>query len=101
MGIPIIAPETKKNDISFQFGECNETEASNLNQSCFIIVKRIFEINRKTVIKTDFFKKLSENRRIQINAQTLRVWFSSEMGELGVPDIFIDGLLKKMEVKFC
>ena len=36
------------------------------------------------------WKTASENLDIKITSKVLRVWFSTEMGELGTPDTFID-----------
>jgi len=36
------------------------------------------------------WKLASENAGVKVNSKVLRAWFSSEMGELGVPDRFID-----------
>ncbi len=33
---------------------------------------------------------VSKGARISITSKVLRAWFSTEMGELGVPDRFID-----------
>jgi len=36
------------------------------------------------------WKLASENAGVKVNSKVLRAWFSSEMGELSVPDRFID-----------
>jgi len=39
------------------------------------------------------FKKASEKSGVKLGPQTLRIWFSCELGRLGVPDRFIDAML--------
>ncbi len=36
------------------------------------------------------WKSVSESARVKITSKILRLWFSTEMGELGVPDRYID-----------
>ena len=50
--------------------------------------ERLFPIKRRSVIK--MFKKAGNASNVQIMVKTLRAWFCCQMGELGVPDRYID-----------
>jgi len=49
---------------------------------------RLFPIAPKTTNK--IFTKIKKKTKINITPQVLREWFCSEMGELGVPDRYVD-----------
>jgi len=50
--------------------------------------KRVFPTERRSVIK--MFRKIGERVGVDITPQKLRDWFCCEMGELSVPDRYID-----------
>jgi len=50
--------------------------------------ERLFPVKRRSVIK--MFKKVGNTSNVQIMVKTLRAWFCQQMGELGVPDRYID-----------
>jgi integrase len=49
---------------------------------------RLFQINERNL--RDAFTRVSKNTGIRLSPQTLREWFCQTMGELGIPDRFID-----------
>jgi intergrase/recombinase len=38
----------------------------------------------------EIWRNASQRAGVKITAQVLRVWFATEMGELGVPDRYVD-----------
>jgi len=50
--------------------------------------ERLFPVKRRCVIK--MFHKIGDPMGVHITPQRLRDWFCVEMGELGVPDRYID-----------
>ena len=49
---------------------------------------RLFEISDRQWRK--IWKRASQQAGVEITAKVLRAWFSTEMGELGVPDRYVD-----------
>jgi len=49
---------------------------------------RLFPISKRQVLR--IFKEAEEKCGVHISPQVLREWFCSEMGELGVPDRYVD-----------
>jgi integrase len=50
--------------------------------------EKLFSISDRTWKK--IWKDASKNACVKITSKVLRAWFSTEMGELGVPDRFVD-----------
>jgi len=50
--------------------------------------ERLFPIKKRVAQK--YFDKARRKTGLRITARTLRDWFCCEMGELGVPDRYID-----------
>ena len=50
--------------------------------------ERLFSIGTREFIR--IWKKASERAGVKISPQILRKWHSSELGELGIPDRYVD-----------
>jgi len=48
------------------------------------MAKKVFKREKK------IWKRATKAAGIKITAQVLRLWFSTEMGELGIPDRYVD-----------
>jgi integrase len=78
---------TKKAGVTFYNEECEEhlqkylSSRNDSNERVFVIGSRRFR---------DIWDKASEASGFRITPQVLRVWHSTELGELGVPDRYVD-----------
>jgi len=88
----MIIPKSKDNNpvkktwVTFFNEECLELLTQYINT--YKPDNKLFPIPRRTVQNT--FTSLSRKLKTRITAQILREWFCQTMGELGVPDRFID-----------
>lgn len=88
----MIMPKSKDNNpikktwVTFINEECAEILTHYI--SIYKPNDKLFPIPRRTVQNT--FTSLSRMLKTRITAQILREWFCQAMGELGVPDRFID-----------
>ena len=77
----------KRGGVTFYNGEAEEWLLKYLksrnddNPLVFVISDRQWRL---------IWKRASEAAGVKITAQVLRMWFSTEMGELGVPDRYVD-----------
>ncbi|MDD2666631.1 MAG: tyrosine-type recombinase/integrase [Methanocellales archaeon] len=78
---------TKKSWVSFYNKECDAVLKEYLEQRMDRGVK-IFSVSKKRI--ETLFSMTSREVNIRITPQTLREWFCSEMGRLGVPDRYVD-----------
>ena len=78
---------TKKAGITFYNEECEEYLLKYLN-SREDQKERLFSIGWRPFLR--IWDKASEAAGMRITPQVLRIWFSTEMGELGVPDRYVD-----------
>jgi len=78
---------TKKAGITFYNEECEEYLLKYLN-SREDQKERLFSIGWRPFLR--IWNKASEAAGMRITPQVLRIWFSTEMGELGVPDRYVD-----------
>ncbi len=76
---------TKHSYISFYNDECAKVLDEYLDSRRDGL---IFQVSRRRI--ESIFRNTSEYTGIRITPQTLREWFCSEMGRLGVPDRYVD-----------
>jgi len=79
--------ESKRSYLSFFNLECSKVLKQYLGERTDQDT-RLFPTDASTV--HDVFKEVSKESGIKITPKKLRDWFCSEMGELGVPDRFVD-----------
>jgi len=75
---------TKKGGITFYNDECEVYLRKIFNRT----KERVFNITYRDFVR--IWRKVSEAASFRITPQVLRVWFSTEMGEVGVPDRYVD-----------
>jgi len=80
------ASRTKRCWYSFFNDETKIVLEKYLNE--YEIIDRIFPIKKRVAQK--YFDRAKRRTGIHITAKTLRQWFCCQMGELGVPDRYID-----------
>ncbi|MHB8567700.1 MAG: tyrosine-type recombinase/integrase [Nitrososphaerales archaeon] len=79
--------ESKRSYLSFFNNECSQVLRKYLDERTDQDA-RLFPTDASTV--HDVFKRVSKESEVKITPKKLRDWFCSEMGELGVPDRFVD-----------
>ncbi len=79
---------TKKAGITFYNGECEKFLEKYLPGRSRGRTERLFIIGWRQFLEV--WEKASKEAGFRITPQVLRVWFASEMGELGVPDRYVD-----------
>jgi len=80
------ASRTKRCWYSFFNDETKNILEKYLNE--YEIDDRIFPVKKRVAQK--YFDRAKRRTGLRINAKTLRQWFCCQMGELGVPDRYID-----------
>jgi len=78
---------TKKAGVTFYNEECEEYLLKYLDGRKDVN-ERLFSIGWRPLLR--IWDKASEAAGMRITPQVLRIWFSTEMGELGVPDRYVD-----------
>jgi len=78
---------TKKAGVTFYNEECGEYLLEYLD-SREDESEKVFSIGWRPFLR--IWDNVSEAAGIKITPQVLRIWFSTEMGELGVPDRYVD-----------
>jgi len=78
---------TKKAGVTFYNEECEGYLLKYLDSREYG-GERLFSIGWRPFLR--IWDKASEAADIKISPQVLRVWFSTEMGELNVPDRYVD-----------